>query len=154
MPPRGQPRGWPSSRNVYSCSMPNHMSWSAYFSARAAVADRVLETWGFMSMSSTSLSTRMLSPPRMGSGHTNTGLSTQSEEWPSAWLVDEPSKPQTGGSWPSSRILVLERSRGVGLVPSIQMYSALRSEEHTSELQSLMRISYAVFCLKKKNKHK
>src|SRR3546814_9368862 len=29
-----------------------------------------------------------------------------------------------------------------------------RSEEHTSELQSLMRISYAVFCLKQKNKHK
>src|SRR3546814_9154005 len=28
-----------------------------------------------------------------------------------------------------------------------------RSEEHTSELQSLMRISYAVFCLKKKNRH-
>src|SRR3546814_9841793 len=28
---------------------------------------------------------------------------------------------------------------------------AIRSEEHTSELQSLMRISYAVFCLKKKN---
>src|SRR3546814_1297886 len=30
----------------------------------------------------------------------------------------------------------------------------LRSEEHTSELQSLMRISYAVFCLKKKNTKK
>src|SRR3546814_1510736 len=30
--------------------------------------------------------------------------------------------------------------------------SPRRSEEHTSELQSLMRISYAVFCLKKKNK--
>src|SRR3546814_2835203 len=29
-------------------------------------------------------------------------------------------------------------------------FDALRSEEHTSELQSLMRISYAVFCLKKK----
>src|SRR3546814_3310539 len=29
-----------------------------------------------------------------------------------------------------------------------------RSEEHTSELQSLMRLSYAVFCLKKKNKQK
>src|SRR3546814_4615891 len=29
-----------------------------------------------------------------------------------------------------------------------------RSEEHTSELQSLMRISYAVFCLKKKTKNK
>src|SRR3546814_1373185 len=31
---------------------------------------------------------------------------------------------------------------------------AERSEEHTSELQSLMRISYAVFCLKKKNRSK
>src|SRR3546814_2082381 len=30
--------------------------------------------------------------------------------------------------------------------------AGVRSEEHTSELQSLMRISYAVFCLKKKNK--
>src|SRR3546814_5595564 len=29
----------------------------------------------------------------------------------------------------------------------------IRSEEHTSELQSLMRISYAVFCLKKKKQH-
>src|SRR3546814_5826509 len=29
----------------------------------------------------------------------------------------------------------------------------LRSEEHTSELQSLMRISYAIFCLKKKHHH-
>src|SRR3546814_8879269 len=32
--------------------------------------------------------------------------------------------------------------------------SAMRSEEHTSELQSLMRISYAVFCLKKKKQKK
>src|SRR3546814_10066863 len=31
--------------------------------------------------------------------------------------------------------------------------AAVRSEEHTSELQSLMRISYAVFCLKKKKQH-
>src|SRR3546814_6256533 len=31
--------------------------------------------------------------------------------------------------------------------------TGLRSEEHTSELQSLMRMSYAVFCLKKKNHH-
>src|SRR3546814_7379285 len=33
------------------------------------------------------------------------------------------------------------------------VYHGPRSEEHTSELQSLMRISYAVFCLKKKNKN-
>src|SRR3546814_3216064 len=35
--------------------------------------------------------------------------------------------------------------------PSMVPGSRSRSEEHTSELQSLMRISYAVFCLKKKN---
>src|SRR3546814_3161965 len=33
----------------------------------------------------------------------------------------------------------------------VAITSDIRSEEHTSELQSLMRISYAVFCLKKKN---
>src|SRR3546814_11216275 len=32
----------------------------------------------------------------------------------------------------------------------VELFDGLRSEEHTSELQSLMRISYAVFCLKKK----
>src|SRR3546814_9977145 len=36
---------------------------------------------------------------------------------------------------------------GPDAVPTL----VIRSEEHTSELQSLMRISYAVFCLKKKN---
>src|SRR3546814_3723371 len=36
--------------------------------------------------------------------------------------------------------------------PSRSDVPTRRSEEHTSELQSLMRISYAVFCLKKKNK--
>src|SRR3546814_7421771 len=35
---------------------------------------------------------------------------------------------------------------------SAHLYDYDRSEEHTSELQSLMRISYAVFCLKKKRK--
>src|SRR3546814_2202083 len=35
-------------------------------------------------------------------------------------------------------------------IPSLGSREASRSEEHTSELQSLMRISYAVFCLKKK----
>src|SRR3546814_8453248 len=41
--------------------------------------------------------------------------------------------------------------QGVSNTLNIKAYSGLsRSEEHTSELQSLMRISYAVFCLKKK----
>src|SRR3546814_3563203 len=39
-----------------------------------------------------------------------------------------------------------------GLRSAKSMDGKARSEEHTSELQSLMRISYAVFCLKKKNK--
>src|SRR3546814_1284914 len=43
-------------------------------------------------------------------------------------------------------------SRGVGL-PDLALELLQRSEEHTSELQSLMRISYAVFCLKKKKKN-
>src|SRR3546814_5851187 len=41
------------------------------------------------------------------------------------------------------------RPRGAALLG----HRGLRSEEHTSELQSLMRISYAVFCLKKKTKN-
>src|SRR3546814_4633431 len=40
--------------------------------------------------------------------------------------------------------------RATRMAALIQRYAARRSEEHTSELQSLMRISYAVFCLKKK----
>src|SRR3546814_3084160 len=46
-----------------------------------------------------------------------------------------------------------DRDRRAAAVRRIDGGGADRSEEHTSELQSLMRISYAVFCLKKKNKH-
>src|SRR3546814_8711362 len=42
------------------------------------------------------------------------------------------------------------RIRVNGIAPGGILGSDIRSEEHTSELQSLMRISYAVFCLKKK----
>src|SRR3546814_6556349 len=41
-------------------------------------------------------------------------------------------------------------AQGIALEPQDKIGPAARSEEHTSELQSLMRISYAVFCLKKK----
>src|SRR3546814_6580880 len=50
------------------------------------------------------------------------------------------------------------RERGIGAKDSqagaVRRAGPDRSEEHTSELQSLMRISYAVFCLKKKTKTK
>src|SRR3546814_1630992 len=43
--------------------------------------------------------------------------------------------------------------RKMGHVTRMEFCAEARSEEHTSELQSLMRITYAVFCLKKKTKH-
>src|SRR3546814_7887151 len=45
-------------------------------------------------------------------------------------------------------VMAVEMAIGFALV--VAVYRKRRSEEHTSELQSLMRISYAVFCLKKK----
>src|SRR3546814_6342038 len=72
-------------------------------------------------------------------------------------------------SWPGAlprRPLEVERGRSVDRVEALIgrlapaaicdecIVDKLRSEEHTSELQSLMRISYAGFCLKKKNNHR
>src|SRR3546814_8219119 len=54
----------------------------------------------------------------------------------------------------SSRGIVMARLSGITcsmMVFATAAIAMMRSEEHTSELQSLMRISYAVFCLKKKN---
>src|SRR3546814_1307855 len=61
----------------------------------------------------------------------------------------------TFGGVPSWRLSGADRSKK-SVEPEIHHSLWSRSEEHTSELQSLMRISYAVFCLKKKtniNKH-
>src|SRR3546814_2449705 len=62
-------------------------------------------------------------------------------------LLDE------AGVKPSGKWLLAEGADAAAMTRSIPMEKALddRSEEHTSELQSLMRISYAVFCLKQKN---
>src|SRR3546814_6234135 len=50
-------------------------------------------------------------------------------------------------------VIVTGGGRGVGRgIARAFAAAGASSEEHTSELQSLMRISYAVFCLKKKNK--
>src|SRR3546814_5759939 len=48
--------------------------------------------------------------------------------------------------WEQPRLMAFLQAQG-----NIEPEEMARSEEHTSELQSLMRISYAVFCLKKKN---
>src|SRR3546814_4632721 len=63
---------------------------------------------------------------------------------------------RSGVAWALTRSITFHVfSLEIGAVSSIRtvspcLYSFARSEEHTSELQSLMRISYAVFCLKKK----
>src|SRR3546814_4374702 len=54
-----------------------------------------------------------------------------------------------GRTW--SRNARRDRGRPAAQIPGRRAHP-VRSEEHTSELQSLMRISYAVFCLKKKKK--
>src|SRR3546814_7420317 len=56
------------------------------------------------------------------------------------------------------RVVIVKHIVRNALIPvvtliALQMPIVFRSEEHTSELQSLMRISYAVFCLKKKKKN-
>src|SRR3546814_6075349 len=62
--------------------------------------------------------------------------------WPGICVTNAwPSCTQRTAGFHIAIVFSSRRSRGDG-----------RSEEHTSELQSLMRISYAVFCLKKKNK--
>src|SRR3546814_4469517 len=47
-------------------------------------------------------------------------------------------------------MLIVDGMDAMTLKEDVDVLQSLRSEEHTSELQSLMRISYAVFCLKKK----
>src|SRR3546814_8498432 len=80
------------------------------------------------------------------------------------WLLDEPANGLDAASLQllgglmqihlaSGGILLAASHQPLPLIFShrIDLGAAARSEEHTSELQSLMRISYAVFCLKKKN---
>src|SRR3546814_9115894 len=61
-------------------------------------------------------------------------------------------KPPAGRSGAVSRGPTREPGVSEGTNRLAQALAFARSEEHTSELQSLMRISYAVFCLKKKKK--
>src|SRR3546814_6120542 len=70
---------------------------------------------------------------------------------PAGAVACDPAGPvRAGGDGMTRRALItgITGQDGSYLAESLL---ARRSEEHTSELQSLMRISYAVFCLKKKN---
>src|SRR3546814_1385557 len=81
--------------------------------------------------------------------HARTWRSTPSHRFSgisTAVAVAIPKRHAVSLSTPVHSILTERRL----LNPAPTTFSARRSEEHTSELQSLMRISYAVFCLKKK----
>src|SRR3546814_8973655 len=56
-------------------------------------------------------------------------------------------------SWSDARNAMLEAQAALNLARDARDVVQTRSEEHTSELQSLMRSSYAVFCLKKKKQN-
>src|SRR3546814_2120768 len=58
--------------------------------------------------------------------------------------------PSAYGRIKGDLLKIVNDQRGSSVSQYFTMESMRRSEEHTSELQSLMRISYAVFCLKKK----
>src|SRR3546814_6917544 len=68
-----------------------------------------------------------------------------------ALLLPVPSRPHTF-TFRIKTGATSARVTACGVACCVCVCVVLRSEEHTSELQSLMRISYAVFCLKKKKK--
>src|SRR3546814_1255264 len=75
---------------------------------------------------------------------------------PRGFYASDPPRIPLGGNFtvqPGQEVIVYGvRSKRCGMEPpAFEAAAGERSEEHTSELQSLMRISYAVFCLKKKN---
>src|SRR3546814_10323830 len=67
-------------------------------------------------------------------------------------LVFQPSEEGAPAGEQGGASLMLEEGLFAEFKPEAMFGLHVRSEEHTSELQSLMRISYAVFCLKKKKK--
>src|SRR3546814_1701493 len=62
-----------------------------------------------------------------------------------------PDKTMLLGHAHGEQVLLVRRGHELFAIGATCTHYGARSEEHTSELQSLMRISYAVFCLKKKN---
>src|SRR3546814_9835759 len=75
-----------------------------------------------------------------------------------SWPEKSPGESVLKSAWLILSALIAGMLLGIGVelvspaagTASLPWIEPIRSEEHTSELQSLMRISYAVFCLKKK----
>src|SRR4029079_12412232 len=112
-PSFGKPKGQAFLYKVYSCSIPNHGSMSLYFSDKVRSLARVLLSWAIPFAWKTSHKTKICGLPRIGSGTKNTGFKAQSLKLPSACIVEDPSKPQSGISRSDvtscSKIFVFER---------------------------------------------
>src|SRR3546814_4193888 len=115
------PTGWPSEM-----PLPLGFTFSGSKPSSCATAHAWAANASFDSITSMS---EMLSPARLSAIGT-------------ALAGPMPMMLGSTPAWPQARM------RAIGFRPF--SFTAVRSEEHTSELQSLMRISYAVFCLKKK----
>src|SRR3546814_2289825 len=97
---------------------------------------------------SSDLSTRSAAKGKRGSGRAFSWSLLFWEGWTAVHTPPSPAAARNG----SFRASGYHRRTVTGpRAPRRAPGPAFRSEEHTSELQSLMRISYAVFCLKKKN---
>src|SRR3546814_3128972 len=89
-------------------------------------------------------------PLAIENGRRLSSSSSTSTYWPLKRLSG-----RSPGAGSRRRPITPSASRHFSVTTTSSWRRAMRSEEHTSELQSLMRISYAVFCLKKKkNKQK
>src|SRR3546814_4005969 len=101
-----------------------------------------------------------MSPIRLGI----IGYGIMGERLLRAALNHDPAVVAVAGLWDPSTAAMQRLAKDLPQVPQLDSAVAViaacdclniaRSEEHTSELQSLMRISYAVLCLKKTNKSK
>src|SRR3546814_10105129 len=88
--------------------------------------------------------------PLPGYTHLQRAVVSSAGMWWAGWaeaFIDDSQRARDTAAWVDANPLGSAAGYGVNLA----LDRDHRSEEHTSELQSLMRISYAVFCLKKKN---
>src|SRR3546814_2799164 len=100
---------------------------------------------------------QMFSEP--GAGSDLAALTTKAEKVEGGWRING-QKVWTSGAAGSDFAILLARTgreaakhKGISYFVLDMTTPGIRSEEHTSELQSLMRNSYAVFCLQTKNNH-
>src|SRR3546814_2381747 len=131
----------PASRSAFLDRPPRATEFAVAWSAMEAMGGVIFVIFGQAARPETAQCSDDEAARRLGRTRSTARLCRDaSQSWPNLSLTFGPaSRPCQRGGEGARRALKQEREARYG-----------RSEEHTSELQSLMRISYAVFCLKKK----